>query len=89
MFKHIADKHLHNLVSSSFDQFFTQLVCLYPYYRNYELNAVGSVAFYFRDILKLSAENHEMKIGKIIKSPINELVNYHINLSVESRITNL
>lgn len=89
VFKHISDKHLHNLVSSSFDQFFTQLVCLYPYYRNYELNAVGSVAFYFRDILKLSAENHEMKIGKIIKSPINELVNYHINLSVESRITNL
>ncbi|WP_256013067.1 N-acetylglucosamine kinase [Desertivirga xinjiangensis] len=73
----LDDPHIYNLVQTSFDQFFTQLVCLYPDYQKYTFNSVGSVGFYFKDILAATAEKYGMKTGKIIKSPIEGLVQYH------------
>ena len=83
VYKNLEEEHMYKLVSKSFDKFFTNLVCLYPDYEKYELNAVGSVAYHFKSVLDSSAEKHNMKVGKIIQSPIKELVNYH-KLQMES-----
>lgn len=76
-YKNLDDQHIYSLVESSIDDLFTQLVCLYPDYKSHKFNAVGSVAFYFSDILDKCAQKYEMEIGKIIKSPITDLVSYH------------
>jgi hypothetical protein len=38
---------------------------------------VGSVAYNFRDVLEEVAEENHMEMGKIIRSPIDNLVYYH------------
>jgi N-acetylglucosamine kinase-like BadF-type ATPase len=76
-FNNIDDKHIYNIVESSINDFFTQLVSLYPEYTSYKFNAVGSVAFYFSNILEGSAQKYNMKIGKIIQSPIYDLIDFH------------
>lgn len=69
--------YIQKLLRQSFLDFFDNLVSRYPGYRNYTFNCVGSVGFIFRDHLEQVAELHRMKVGKLIASPIDELVNYH------------
>jgi len=70
-----------NLVKTSFEDFFRNLVSHYPDYQNYSFNCIGSVAYNFRNVLEEVANDYGMKVGKIIRSPIDDLVNYHLKKS--------
>lgn len=74
-----AHPHIDNLLRTSFQEFFLRNIVHYDY-KNYEVNLVGSVAFYYQDILKEEAAKFGAKIGKIIQSPIDGLADYHRNL---------
>ncbi|HEX7367134.1 MAG TPA: N-acetylglucosamine kinase [Pelobium sp.] len=67
-----------NLVRTSFDDFFKNLVSHYPNYKELEFNCIGSVAYNFRNVLEEVANNYGMKVGKIIRSPIDDLVKFHL-----------
>ena len=70
-----------NLVKTSFDDFFKNLVSHYPNYKDYEFNCIGSVAYNFRNVLEEVASEYGMKVGKIMRSPIDDLVQYHLKHS--------
>jgi glucosamine kinase len=72
------DPYIQKIIADSFHDFFTNLVCKYPDYEKYEFNCIGSVGYVFRDILSKVAASHGMKTGKIIHTPIENLVNYHL-----------
>lgn len=74
----IHDSYSYNLVRQSFYDFFSKLVSCYPEIRDYSFNCSGSVAYYFKDILLQVVAEFNMQPGKIIQSPIEELLNYHI-----------
>ena len=66
------------IVHSSFNDFFKNLVSHYPNYKDYSFNCIGSVAYNFRNVLEEVAQQYEMKMGKIIRSPIDDLVKFHL-----------
>lgn len=68
------------LIRSSFDDFFKNLVSLYPGYKEMKFNCIGSVAYYFRDILEDVASQYGMETGIILKSPIEGLKKFHAQL---------
>ncbi len=68
-----------NIVHEGFTSFFENLVSKYPEYRSYSFNCVGSVGFNFADILSSVAEKYGMSTGKIIRSPIDDLVQFHLD----------
>lgn len=68
--------HIANLLKSSFDEFLRRNVAHYNY-KKYEVNFVGSIAYYYKDILSKAVAANGMRLGKIIKSPIDGLVEYH------------
>jgi glucosamine kinase len=70
--------YTNNIVRTSFEDFFRNLVSHYPSYQSYEFNCIGSVGYTFRNVLEDVATEYGMKIGKIIRSPIDDLVKYHI-----------
>ena len=70
--------HIDNLLRTSFDEFITRNIYQYDY-KNYSVNLVGSVAYYYQDILKEVAEKRGVTIGKILKTPIEGLIEYHKN----------
>lgn len=74
--------YTHNLVKTSFTDFFKNIVSHYPDYKTHELNCIGSVAYNFRNVLEEVAEEFGMKIGSIIRSPIDNLVKFHIDHKV-------
>ena len=66
-----------DIVLEGFETFFQNLVLHYPRVQEYSFNCVGSVGYNFRDVLTQVAKNHGMGVGKIIRSPIDDLVSYH------------
>lgn len=70
-----------NLVKSSFHSLFDEIVCLYPDYQKYDFNCVGSVAYFYKDVLAEVAAEYGMKLGKVLKAPMPGLVEYHLNHS--------
>ena len=66
-----------DIVLEGFEAFFRNLVLHYPRYQDYTFNCVGSVGYNFRDVLAQVARGHGMEVGKIIRSPIDDLVTFH------------
>lgn len=71
-----SNTHIYNLIRTSFDEFFKRNIIHYDY-KTYEINIVGSIAHYYKDILEEVAAANGARIGKILKSPIDGLVEYH------------
>ena len=71
--------HIDKLLKDSFEEFFTRNIMQYDYKR-YKVNLVGSVAYYYQDIISEVAEKLGVKLGTRLKSPIEGLVQYHKSL---------
>lgn len=67
------------IVVNAFDDFFRNLVTRYPDYQKYSFNCIGSVGYNFRNVLEEKAKEYGMPFGRIVRSPIDDLVQYHIN----------
>ncbi|HET7119268.1 MAG TPA: N-acetylglucosamine kinase [Hanamia sp.] len=78
IFEHIHLKYFYDLARSSFNDLFRNLIIRYPAYQSYSFNCVGSIGFKFKDILSEVALEFDMPMGKIIKAPIDGLVDYHL-----------
>ncbi|SFP97586.1 N-acetylglucosamine kinase [Hymenobacter arizonensis] len=76
-YDHNNVSYCREIVLEGFETFFKNLVVHYPSYQDYSFNCVGSVGYNFRDVLTQVARGHGMEVGKIIRSPIDDLVGYH------------
>lgn len=64
------------LINKGFEKFIQSNICLYPNYQDYVCHFVGSIAYHFKDELMKVCERHQIKVGKIIKQPIQDLYYY-------------
>ena len=76
-YDHNTVSYCREIVLDGFETFFQNLVLHYPRYQEYSFNCIGSVGYNFRDVLTQVAKSHGMEVGKIIRSPIDDLVAYH------------
>ena len=64
-------------IDTAFNNFIERNLLQYPGVESTEINFVGSVAFVFEKELTEALERHSLKLGKIMRSPITGMVNYH------------
>ncbi|MBR5100319.1 MAG: N-acetylglucosamine kinase [Bacteroidales bacterium] len=69
--------YFHDLAEDSFCQLFEQIISLYPDYKSYSFNCVGSVGWYFQDVLKPVVRRYGMEVGTLLKTPMEGLIRYH------------
>jgi len=70
--------HMANLLKNSFEEFLRRNIIHYDY-KKYPINFVGSVAYYYKDILEKVVNAAGMRMGVVIQRPIDGLVEYHKN----------
>lgn len=75
--ENISEPSLHKLVKNGFNKFFFRNIKQYPQAEYLPVHFVGSIAFYFQEILKESAEENGFRTGIITRSPIEGLIRYH------------
>ena len=66
-----------NIIEDCLNDFFHSQILKYRYSWKSPIHFVGSIAFEFKDVLKTLCEQYELELGKIVKSPIDNLVKYH------------
>jgi N-acetylglucosamine kinase-like BadF-type ATPase len=76
-YDHNNISYCREIVLQGFETFFDNIVRHYPNYQDYSFNCIGSVGYNFRDALVQVAKSHDMEVGKIIRSPIDDLVSFH------------
>ncbi|MCH5220899.1 MAG: ATPase [Muribaculaceae bacterium] len=68
---------IHDLVLNAFRAFFRRNIKQYVNYANYKVNFIGSIAYYFRNVLEEAAAAENCTIGSILKSPMEGLLKFH------------
>jgi N-acetylglucosamine kinase-like BadF-type ATPase len=75
--QHIEDVSIRRIVTQSFRVFFERNVMQYDYH-NMEVHFVGSIAWYYANLLREVAVEKGINIGKIAQSPMEGLVRYQL-----------
>ena len=78
--ENMAEPAIYNLIFDSFTDFFVRNVMQYPNFEEYPVSFVGSIAYYFKDILEVVAFELGITLGEIKQSPLEGLVAFHSTL---------
>jgi N-acetylglucosamine kinase-like BadF-type ATPase len=78
IYQNLKEQFVVDLVADCFGQFFDKHICKYSKYKEVKLSCVGSVAFYYSNILRAVAINKGVNIETIIETPIAGLTLYHL-----------
>lgn len=68
------------MVTDRFVAFLDTTACRYPNFENIHADFVGSVAFFFQKQLAKACQKRNVKLGQIVKDPVDKLVEWHIRL---------
>lgn len=75
-------EYAQNLLKKGFQEFIDTNIKSYPQYHRYKCHFVGSIAYVFSDELKTLCEANEIHVGKIIRQPIFDLMQFIVNRDV-------
>lgn len=81
---HREEAYIQNMILPGMQTFLETHVACYPNHQEVETNFVGSVAYYFEDLLRKAAEPMGINVGRIVKKPILGLREYHLKFSLSS-----
>ena len=77
----LADNRGHymveNILEDGLNDFFFYHLIKYPEIWKLPVNFAGSIAFGFRDVLQQLCNNYAFELGKVIKRPMEGLVDFH------------
>lgn len=68
---------IENILEDGLNDFFFQHLCKYAESWKYPIHFVGGVSYGFKDVLKDLCESYEFELGRILKNPMEGLVEYH------------
>ena len=75
-----CDKYFYGIIHHSFSEFVKYHILLYDDHYNLEIGVIGSIAYFNQEIFRDVLREHNLKLAKIIQSPIHELTDYHVRL---------
>ncbi|MCF2519919.1 N-acetylglucosamine kinase [Dyadobacter sp. CY351] len=68
---------LHNMIENAFTLFAEKYICKHSEATMVPVHFTGSIAFYYQDILKNVLEKKGLKPGRILRSPLEGLLQYY------------
>ena len=68
---------IQHLVFEELKNYFDYQVMPYEESKHCEINFIGSIAYYYEDILRAAAAEYHLRVGSIVQKPIEKLVEYH------------
>ncbi|KMQ68009.1 ATPase [Chryseobacterium sp. FH2] len=70
--------YFRQMVFDEMKNFFDYQVLPYEEAKNVEINFIGSIAYYYENILRSAAAELNLNVGNVVQKPIESLVGYHI-----------
>jgi hypothetical protein len=66
------------LAREGFTEFFKHHVCCYKNYQQYPVHFVGSIAYFFKDVLQQVANSFGAELGVVDRNPVYRLLDWHV-----------
>ncbi|TDQ24080.1 N-acetylglucosamine kinase [Tenacibaculum caenipelagi] len=82
MFKYKDKKYIRKIIKKGFQDFFYYRILPFQKDSNTPIYFIGSIAYYFKDILEKVASKNNLVVTDIIQRPIEKLVDFHRNNKV-------
>lgn len=76
---HLTDDYILALVTDAFQLFLTTYVRRFPEASQWPVHFVGSIAYYFSEPLLRAVQQTGLVMGRILKAPAEQLVEFHKN----------
>lgn len=84
IFRNERNKYADKVLEKGINVFFKTRVLAYSEVKDVPVHFVGSIAFFAKDIIEKVAKKYNVKLGNIVRRPIDGLIEYHRNkLSLE------
>jgi glucosamine kinase len=77
LFDNLSHPYCYQLAYDGFVAFFNRYVCKYENFQSHKVHFVGSVAFYYSNVLRQVASDKGITLQYILESPISGLTLYH------------
>jgi N-acetylglucosamine kinase-like BadF-type ATPase len=68
---------IENIIEDGLNDFYFNHLFKYRESWTLPIHFIGSIAFGFRDVLKQLCETYELELGKVLKAPMQGLIDYH------------
>lgn len=75
--QHLNEPYTHSLLDECFESFFVQQINKYTNSKNYRVHTVGSIGYYYKNVIAEVASRHGYTMGNVIQSPMEGLIEYH------------
>jgi len=77
LIQHKEDEFCKKIIFSSMEDFVELFIKQYDNYKEVPVHFIGSIAFYLKDELQTVLSKHKIKLGNVLRRPIDGLIAYH------------
>lgn len=82
LYQNLEEPYAYQLIYQSFTAFIEKYVAKTDKYPHVPIHFVGSIAFYFKEVLKVVIQDNNLILGKILENPMEGLIQYHQALNI-------
>ncbi|MBK8365539.1 MAG: N-acetylglucosamine kinase [Bacteroidetes bacterium] len=72
------DEFVKAFIKQGIEEFFRLYICSYKDFKNTPVHFVGTIAYYFDEVIRAVGKEKEVNVKKIIRHPINHLAEYYL-----------
>jgi len=76
--EHLNNSWMNEILHGHLQEFFQEIILIYPNYKDYKLFFSGSLAWYLKPILEQICRDYGISAGKFVQQPIDDLLQYHL-----------
>jgi N-acetylglucosamine kinase-like BadF-type ATPase len=80
LIEHKAEPYMQDIIRNGLDRFVRHQILQFKNATEVPIHFVGSIAHLLEDEIKECLESYNLSIGRVIKRPIDALVEYHISM---------
>jgi len=77
LIQHKDHEFCKKIIFSAMEDFVELFIKQYDNHKEVPIHFIGSIAFYLKDELKQVLDRHKMKLGNVLRRPIDGLIAYH------------
>ncbi len=77
LIKHKTSEFCKKYINEELDDFIDNYIKQYDNHKDVPVHFIGSIAFYLKEELEEKLKKHDIKIGNVLRRPIDGLIQYH------------
>lgn len=77
IFRNERNDYFISVIKSGMEEFFENRICTYEKHQEIPVHFIGSIAYFSSDVINEVANKYNVTVGKIVRRPIDGLIDYH------------